>query len=191
MGVLAKVAVMMTCAIVNTGCLGASVTSDIPAGCTFTVHDPGFDNSGVTYTFNLAAIAPEAGKGYNVSVPDARFPWVDVNLCNGARCPCLSQPSAICQCENRGAQDHATLTTRTASAVPGSFGSMLKLNFNVNEAGAIHKTNVFLVCDPQEYGLRVLDADLTGDGHGGVAYTFASKAGCGSRAAPPPPPHDN
>jgi hypothetical protein len=109
--------------------------------------------------------------------------WVDVNLCNGARCPCLAHPSAICQCQDTVAVDQATLSTRVAVAIPSTFGGGLRLNFQAGP-GAVHHTSVLLLCDPQEYGMRLLFGDGGGDGHGGIAYGFASKAGCGQRVQP-------
>eukprot|EP01079_Euglenida_sp_SAG-EU17-18_P000329 gene329-2405_t len=71
--------------------------------------------------WNLEGISPQAGKGFNVTLPGNGSPFVNVNLCRGANCPCLSHPSAMCTCDHHtGAPDWGTLSTLNASALPYS-----------------------------------------------------------------------
>eukprot|EP00051_Salpingoeca_urceolata_P028320 m.486242 g.486242 ORF g.486242 m.486242 type:complete len:241 (-) comp24264_c0_seq1:136-858(-) len=151
--------------------------------CEFNIVD-----GGELYHFDLSSIALPANQGYNFTTDGQVGKTASFNFCNGARCPCLSRPSAICDCDLTNSQDFATLSTRHAVALPGSYGLGLELEFDDLNSGAIRHSNVFLMCDPNEHGIRLLYGNTRGDGHGQVSFTFTSKAGCGANLGPAPPP---
>lgn len=138
------------------------------------------------------SIALPAGQGYNITArfnETAKAENLNVNLCNAAYCPCVTEASSICDCDNTGSPDWATLSTRRASPVLNSYGASLLLHYTVQRSGAVHQTSVFLECDATEFGLRLLYANTRGDGHGGVAFGFATRAACGKRGPAPAPEH--
>eukprot|EP00039_Didymoeca_costata_P018691 m.334561 g.334561 ORF g.334561 m.334561 type:complete len:174 (+) comp17384_c0_seq1:112-633(+) len=147
--------------------------------CTFTVTDPGFGDGGEPFKFNLNSLFPKAGMGIPIGTAGQRI--LNVNLCNGAKCPCLNHASAICDCDSKGSPDYASLSTRKVTALPASFGAGLQMDFGVVQTGAVHKTRVVIICDHEELGLRLLNANTVGDGHGGISFAFAARAACGVR----------